>query len=35
MNFPTGEDTGPRLRNSVAECVTINAASFLYIIEDA
>ena len=25
VNFPTGEDTGPRLRNSVAECFTIDA----------
>ena len=35
INFPTGEDTGPTLRNSVAECFTIDAASFLNIIADA
>ena len=35
INIPTGENTGPRLGNSVAECFTINASSFLYIIADA
>ena len=35
INFPTGEDTGPRLRNSVAECFTADASSYLYIIADA
>ena len=35
INFRTGEDTGPRLRNSAAECFTIDASSFLYIIADA
>ena len=28
INFRTGEDTGPRLRNSAAECFTIDASSF-------
>ena len=35
INFPIGEDTGPRHRNSVAECFTIDASSYLYIIADA
>jgi len=35
INFPAGEYIGPRLRNSVAECFTIDASSFLYIITDA
>ena len=35
INFPTGEDTSPRLRNSVAKCFTIDASRFLYIIADA
>ena len=35
INFPAGEDIGPRLRNSVAECFTIDASSFLNIIADA
>ena len=35
INFPTGKDTGPRLRNSVAKCFTIDASRFLYIIADA
>ena len=35
INFPTGKDTGPRLRNSVAKCFTIDALNFLYIIEGA
>ena len=35
INYPTGEDTGPRLRNSVAKCFTIDASRFLYIIADA
>ena len=35
INLPTGKDTGPRLRNSVAKCFTIDASSFLYIIEGA
>ena len=35
INFPTGEDTGPRLRNSVAKWFTIDASRFLYIIADA
>ena len=34
INFPMGEDTGPRLRNSIAECFTIDASSYLYIIAD-
>ena len=33
--FRTGEDTGQRLRNSEAECYTIDASSLLYIIADA
>ena len=28
INFRTEEDTGPRLRNSAAECFTIDASSF-------
>ena len=36
IDFPTGEDTGQRLRNSVSECFFIDdASSFLYIIADA
>ena len=35
INFSTGEDTGQRLRNSEAECYTIDASSLLYIIADA
>ena len=35
INFLTREDTGQRLRNSLAECFTIDASSFLYIIADA
>ena len=35
IDVPTGEDTGLRLRNSVAKCFTIDASRFLYIIADA
>ena len=35
INYPIGEDTGQRLRNSVAKCFTIDAPRFLYIITDA
>ena len=35
INFSTGEDTGSRLRNSDAECYTIDASSLLYVIADA
>ena len=35
INFPTGEDTGPRLKSSVPECFNIDASSFLYIIAEA
>ena len=35
INFSTGEDTGQRLRNSEAECYTIDASSLLYVIADA
>ena len=35
INFQTGEDSGPRLKNSVAECFTADASSYLYIIADA
>ena len=35
INFPAEEDSGRRLRNSVAECLTIDASSFLNIIADA
>ena len=35
INFPKREDTGPRLRNSMAECFSLDTSSFLYIIADA
>ena len=35
INFSTGEDTGQRLRNSEAECYTIDTSSLLYVIADA
>ena len=35
INFSTGEDTGQRLRNSEAECYTIDALSLLDVIADA
>ena len=35
INFTTREDTGQRLRNSVAEYFAIDASSFNYIIADA
>ena len=35
FNFSTGEDTGQRLRNSEAECYTIDASCLRYIIADA
>ena len=34
-NFPIENDSGQRLRNSVAKCFTIDASRFLYIIADA
>ena len=34
-NFPIENDSGQRLRNSVAECFSIDASSFLYSIADA